>query len=231
MSTPDTTEDFTAASPDAKDGSARWARRASLRLPLRLKLRRGRSLETVPFEPESAPAVDAPAPQLGRHLEPTHRLEGFDLRSVASTALLYYACAFVVLSLGVVLVWVGASVFGVVGHVEDFMRSIGFRDFHVAGFKIIMGAVLVCVAVVTFLTVMTVLAAAFYNLLGRPNRGLRLRLTPIVAEEIADALAAPASNGNGSAHTNGNGDDHDGDATRPPRFLRFRSLVGRKKAE
>src|SRR5688572_1138264 len=173
MTKPDTTEDFTAASSDTTAGSARWARRLPVRLP-RIPLRRGRSLDTTPLDPAPSQVVDAPALQAATRLEPTHRLAGFDLRSVASTALLYYSCVFVVLALGVVMLWVVTHLLGVVGRVEEFMRSIGFRGFHIAGFQIIMGGVLLCVAAVAFLTVMTVLAAAFYNLLGRPDRGVKL---------------------------------------------------------
>lgn len=250
MTTSDTTEDFTAASPDPEAGSARWARRLQLRLPLRVPLRvpsrRRRSLETAPFDPEAAHAVDTPAPAVGWHLEPTHRLAGFELRSVASTALLYYACAFVVLALGVVLVWTGANLLGVVGRVEEFMRSIGFRGFHFAGFEIIVGGVLLCVAAVAFLTVMTVLAAAFYNLLGRPDRGVKLRLAPLEAVTTT-APASSAHNGNGNGNGNGdgngngngngdgngdgNGSETDAGGTRNRRFLRFRSFAGRERAE
>jgi hypothetical protein len=211
MTTPDTTEDFTAASPEADDGSARWARRLAVRLPVRLPLRiparlplrRGRTLETAPFDPNATHTGDAPAPQSGWRLEPTHRLAGFELRSVASTALLYYACAFAVLALGVVLVWFGASMFGIVGRVEEFMRSIGFRGFHFAGFEVIAGGILLCVAAVAFLTVMTVLAAAFYNLLGRPERGVKLCLAPIPSTVAVEAPSLRDGNGNGDATSNG----------------------------
>ena len=259
MTTSDTTEDFTAVSSDPESGSARWARRlplrlplrVPLRLPLRIPLRRGRSLKTRSFDPEAAHTVNTPAPATGWHLEPTHRLAGFELRSVASTALLYYACAFVVLALGVVLVWVGANLLGVVGRVEEFMRSVGFREFHFAGFEIIVGGVLLCVAAVAFLTVMTVLAAAFYNLLGRagehPDRGVKLRLAPLEAATTAPASSLPNGNGkdtgngngkdkgngngNGSGNGNGNGNGTDGEGTRDRRFLRLRSLVGREREE
>jgi len=243
MTTSDTTEDFTAASADAEDGSARWARRLPLRLPsrlpLRLPLRRGRSLETGPFDPEAAHTVDTLAPATGGHVEPTHRLAGFELRSVASTALVYYACVFVVLTLGVVLVWGGANLLGVVGRVEAFMRSIGFRGFHFAGFDIIVGGVLLCVAAVAFLTVMTVLAAAFYNLLGRPDRGVKLRLEPIEPVTVAEASSPHTGNGNNghsngsNGHSNGTegGTGTEGEGTRARRFFRFRILVGRRSLQ
>jgi hypothetical protein len=136
---------------------------------------------------------------------------------VASAAIRYYTCAFAVLTLGVVLAWVGASVFGVVGRVEEFMRSIGFRDFRFAGFQVILGGILLCVAAVAFLTVMTVLAAAFYNLLGRRDHGVGIRITPIRPPIVVGPPPRHGSgNGNGSGNGSGNGNGN-GDSRRAHR--------------
>jgi hypothetical protein len=88
---------------------------------------------------------------------------------------------------------------------------------------------------VAFLTVMTVLAAAFYNLLGRPDRGVKISLAPLMPA----AVEASASNGNGNGNGNGsetlngasaNGNGDGGESTRRRRFVRFRSLVDRQRA-
>lgn len=111
--------------------------------------------------------------------EPTHRLEGFELRSVGRIALFYYACALAVLMLGVVLTWAGLSALGFVGQFEEFMRSIGFRGFRVSTSAVILGGILLVAAVVVFLTVMTMLAAGFYNALARHHGvGVRLKAIP-----------------------------------------------------
>ena len=139
MTTPDNTEDFTAASSDPDAGSARWARRRLVMRPPIPRRRRGRrALETAPFDAKSNGAGHTGGSQSNGGHAPTHRLEGFDLRSVASTALLYYGCVFVVLTLGVMTVWFGASMFGVVGRVEEFMRGIGFRAFRFDGVAVIL---------------------------------------------------------------------------------------------
>ena len=200
MTKPDTTEDFTAASPNVDAGSARWARRLPLRFPARLPIPiRRRKPRPTEIEEEGSEAAEADDEQASEKLEPTHRLEGFELRSVASTALLYYGCAFLVLVLGVVLVWFGASMFGVVGRIEEFMRSIGFRDFNFAGFKVITGGILLAVSAVAFLTVMTVIGAAFYNLLGRPHRGVKVRLVAIEPPVLQEPEPTPEDDTGGEA--------------------------------
>jgi len=181
----------------AVDGNDQALRRT--RLPV---LRRNRSLETAAFDPKPSPTVETPTPHIGWQVEPTHRLEGFELRSVTRAALRYYACAFAVLAISVVIVWLGASMLGIVGRIEGFMRSIGFRGFQFAGFQVIVGGILLCIAGVAFLTVMTVLAAMFFNLLGRSECGVGIRLVPISPVPVA---AEAPKNGNGNGHRNGNG--------------------------
>jgi hypothetical protein len=194
-----------------EDAAAR--RRLRLRLlPRRATALNGESGDSYPSRPS------VPRPRLlirssrtapvGRRVEPTHRLEGLELRSVASVALLYYSCIFGVLTLGIATLWFGVSGLGLVGRVEGFMRGIGFRGFRVGGLEVIAGGALLSAAAVTFLAVVTVVAAAFYNIIGRPGRGIAVRLAPIaplslsVAEDPTQQdLNAPSTNGNG----NGNG--------------------------
>jgi hypothetical protein len=128
-------------------------------------------------------SATAPA---GRRVEPTHRLEGLELRSVAGVALLYYSCIFGVLTLGTAIMWLGVSQLGLVGSVEAFMRDIGFRGFHISGIEVIAGGALLSAAAVTFLAVVTVVAAAFYNIIGRPGRGIAVRFAPITPAQADD---------------------------------------------
>jgi hypothetical protein len=167
-------------------------------LPLRPRL---------PIRRDRTP-TDATSPgtrAIGWRVEPTHRVEGFELQSVARASVRYYAGAFAALALAVALIWVGASAAGAVDRVEHFMRTIGFRGFHFTGVEVIFGGVLLCIAGVAFFTVMTVLAAAFYNLPGRPKAGVGIRLAPITSTptiEPSDLL---------QHSPNGNGKDRDGE--------------------
>jgi hypothetical protein len=181
------------AKPRAGFAGARYLKDLPLRP--RLPIRRDRT-------PTDAPSPDDPR-SIGWRVEPTHRVEGFELRSVARASLRYYAGAFAALALAVVLACVGASAVGAVSRVEHFMRSIGFRGFHFAGFEVILGGVLLCVAGVVFFTVMTVLAAAFYNLPGRAKAGVGIRLEPISAAPASEPFAPPGHPPNGNGNGNG----------------------------
>jgi hypothetical protein len=107
---------------------------------------------------------------------PTHQLEGIELRSLAWFSAMFYAAAFAALGLGLVVVWFLAWIVGLVGQFEAFMQSIGFRDFQLMGPKLIFGALLLALALVVFLTVMTVLAGALYNVMASNGRTIRVRL-------------------------------------------------------
>ncbi len=170
------------------------------------RTRDGRAVETVPFGPETDDASSrevAPRASSRRlvelNVEATHHLEGFELRSVARVAAWYYSGALAVLAGGVVLAWLAAVVLGLVGRAEEFMRSIGFREFTFVGIEVIFGGILLALAAMTFLTTMTVVAAACYNLLRRPGREVGVRITPVGAraQEPTD-VAVSVANGNGA---------------------------------
>jgi Transmembrane domain of unknown function (DUF3566) len=106
---------------------------------------------------------------------PTHQLEGIELRSLAVFAALFYGAAFVALGIGIAVVWFFAWIVGLVGQFEEFMQSIGFRDFQLVGPRVIFGGLVLALALVVFLTVMTVLAAALYNVMASNGRTVRMR--------------------------------------------------------
>jgi len=118
-----------------------------------------------------------------------HHVDAIDLRSLGVVAGLFYLTAFLVLALGVAAVWLFAAGLGLISQVEDFMRSIGFRGFRLVGPEVILGFVLILASLVVFLTVMTLVAAAFYNFLGMGRRGVRIR-TSVVHPEPASELEA-----------------------------------------
>ncbi len=121
-----------------------------------------------------------------------HHVDAVDLRSLGVVAGLFYLTAFLVLALAVVAVWIFAASLGLISQVEDFMRSIGFRGFRLVGPEVILGFVLILGALVVFLTVMTLVAAAFYNLLGTGRRGVRIRTSVVHPDPtVADEPATP----------------------------------------
>jgi hypothetical protein len=140
--------------------------------------------------PASSPVTAVPS-ELA--VTPSHQLEGIELRSLAGFAALFYGAAFIALGIGVAAVWFLASLVGLVGQFEEFMQSIGFRDFQVLGPKVIFGGLLAAFALVAFLTVMTVLAGALYNVMARHGHMVRVRLgeTPPVTREPPPAQIQP----------------------------------------
>jgi hypothetical protein len=110
-------------------------------------------------------------------------------------------CALIVTgigALGILLVWNLANASGQLGRFESFMRSIGFRHFHIASSQVLLGTVLLVAGVALTLATFVVLAGAAYNLLAASGGGLRLRIA--VDPLGADARVAAAT----------------GDATEPP---------------
>ena len=110
-----------------------------------------------------------------------HHVDAVELRSLGVVAGLFYFTAFLVLALAVAGVYLFAASLGLISQVEDFMRSVGFRGFKFVGPEVILGFVLILAALVVFLTVMTLVAGAFYNLLGTGKHGVRFRTTVVEA--------------------------------------------------
>ena len=110
-----------------------------------------------------------------------HHVDAVELRSLGVVAGLFYFTAFLVLALAVAGVYLFAASLGLISQVEDFMRSVGFRGFKFVGPEVILGFVLILAALVVFLTVMTLVTGAFYNLLGTGKHGVRFRTTVVEA--------------------------------------------------
>jgi hypothetical protein len=137
----------------------------------------------VPAASTRSPAVDALQARVGESLEdvavePTHDLQGIELRSLAKFAFAFYGIAFIVVTIGLIVMVALAWVVGAVGRFEQFMRDIGFRDFHLLAPKLIFGLMLVGLAVVVLLTLMTVVAAACYNLVAGSGHAIQVRMSP-----------------------------------------------------
>jgi hypothetical protein len=118
-----------------------------------------------------------------------HHLDAIELKSLGCVSGLFYFTAFLVLALAIVAVWVFAASLGLISQVEDFMRSVGFRGFRIVGPEVVLGFVLILLALVLFLTVMTLIAGAFYNILGTGRRGIKVRTS--VVERRPRTVDAP----------------------------------------
>lgn len=159
-----------------------------------------------------APIV-LPDPPADLHVT-DHRLAGFDLRSVGSFAVRFFACVMGMVLAGVVVLWVIASVLGLVSAFEDFMDGIGFSGFHLLSIEFLFGLALLSSAFAAFAVGMTLVAAGLYNVLASRRGGVRIFVseTTVGAASI-DLTGADAANGNG--HDNGNGNGKAATRTKP----------------
>ena len=98
-----------------------------------------------------------------------------DIWSVLKIALCFYLCALiVVLVAGIVLWWIASAV-GAVHNVEKFIGElVSDTHFHILSWEVLRGATLIGLVLVCVLVVITVLAAAFYNLFSELIGGLEV---------------------------------------------------------
>ncbi len=109
------------------------------------------------------------------------RITRLDLWSVAKVAVCFYLSALIVTLVAGIVVWLIASGAGAVGNFETFMRDAGFDDFRFLSGQILRGGVLIGLAIVAVLTVITLVAAALYNLFAELIGGVEV----LVREEEA----------------------------------------------
>jgi len=112
-----------------------------------------------------------------------HRLR---LWAVARVAVVFWTCVGAMLALATVVTWALLSSAGVVTNFEKFVEDMtGVKDFRVmSGTIVLMVVLLVCLFVVAT-TTLTVISAAFYNLVSRTIGGIEfdsaidVRTTPV----------------------------------------------------
>jgi transmembrane protein DUF3566 len=104
-------------------------------------------------------------------------IEGFDLRSVARFSIRFFGCVLAAIIASTFALWVLASLLGLVGDFERFMRGIGFSGFHFLSIQVILGLVLIGIAFCIVMTVFTCIAAALYNVLSYRYEGVRVYLS------------------------------------------------------
>ena len=102
-------------------------------------------------------------------------VRSIDIWSVLKIALCFYLCALiVVLVAGVVLWWIASAV-GAISNVEKFIGElVSDNKFHFLSWEVLRGATLIGLVIVCVLVVITVLAAAFYNLFSELIGGLEV---------------------------------------------------------
>ena len=137
-------------------------------------------LETVPQAPRARPPK-----RVGRREAAPRRVvyerryrqtvRQIDIWSVLKISLCFYLTALiVVLVTGMILWWIASAV-GAVHNIEHFVGElVNDNKFHFLSWEVLRGATIIGLVLVCIMVVITVLAAAFYNLFSELTGGLEV---------------------------------------------------------
>ncbi len=134
----------------------------------------------VPAVPAAAAVAARPAPaavdEVGRRYRQTiHRV---DLWSVLKISVCFYICGMAVTMVALVALWVIADAAGVIHSVEKFFGDLlQTKNFTFLDGEILRGAALVAAVLVVLQIVITVIAAAFYNVFAELFGGVEITIS------------------------------------------------------
>ncbi len=100
-----------------------------------------------------------------------------DVWSVLKVSVCFYLCALVVFLAAGIVLWTIADSVGTIGSVENFISDLLDEkkgEFHFLPFEILRSATLIGLVIVCFMTVLTVLGAALYNLFADLVGGIEI---------------------------------------------------------
>ena len=110
-------------------------------------------------------------------------IRAVDLWSVLKVAICFYFTTLIVLLVSAMMLWWIASAAGAIANIEKFIGElVDNKDFRLLSWQMLRAATLIGLVVVCILTVLTVLAAAFYNLFSELLGGVEV--TVVEQEEL-----------------------------------------------
>ncbi|HEX9506185.1 MAG TPA: DUF3566 domain-containing protein, partial [Acidimicrobiia bacterium] len=127
-------------------------------------------------QPSRPLAASVPAPTAARRYRQTiHRV---DLWSVLKVSVCFYICGMAVTLVAMVALWVIADAAGVIHSVESFFGDLlQTKDFTFLSGEILRGTLLVGGVIVILQIVITVIAAAFYNVFAELFGGVEITIS------------------------------------------------------
>jgi hypothetical protein len=135
-----------------------------------------RGVEPQPVTPRPPMARAMPQPEPERRYRQTiHRV---DLWSVLKIAVCFYICGMAVTMVALVALWAIADAAGVIHSVEKFFGDLlQTKNFTFLDGEILRGALLVSAVLVVLQIVITVIAAAFYNVFAELFGGIEITIS------------------------------------------------------
>jgi hypothetical protein len=139
------------------------------------------ALESVPT-PQPARGTRArrssrrgPSPRVAYERRYRQTVRSVDIWSVLKISLCFYLCALIVILFTGAVLWWLASAVGAVHNIEKFVGDlVSDKKFHFLSWEVLRGATVVGLVLVCVLVIITVLAAAFYNLFSELIGGLEV---------------------------------------------------------
>jgi len=117
----------------------------------------------------------APVPEERRYRQTIHRI---DLWTVLKISVCFYICAMAVTMVAIVALWVIGDAVGVIKSVESFLGDLlQTKNFTFLDQDILRGTLLVGAVLVVLEIVLTVIAAAFYNLFAELFGGIEITIS------------------------------------------------------
>jgi hypothetical protein len=143
------------------------------------------SAEPQPGAPKKSRRKRVSSPRQISERRYVQTIRSVDLWSVLKVSICFYLCALIVMLVAGVMLWWVASAAGVVASVESFVGElVNNKDFRLLSWEVLRAATLIGLVFVCLLTVITVLAAAFYNLFSELLGGIEV--TVVEQEELSD---------------------------------------------
>ena len=124
-----------------------------------------------------------------------HHLVGFDVHSVGRFAVRFFGCVLAMVMAGTLILWVFASILGLVSAFEKFMRGIGFAGFHLLSIEFLFALAVLTTAIAAFMVAMTMVAAVLYNVLASRWGGVRIFVSGSTGAVPTGNRAAPRPSG------------------------------------
>jgi Transmembrane domain of unknown function (DUF3566) len=134
----------------------------------------GQGTAPQPRQPQAPRQVPVPETER-RYRQTIHRV---DLWSVLKISVCFYICGMAVTMVALVALWVIADAAGVIHSVEKFFGDLlQTKDFTFLDGEILRGALLVSAVLVVLQIVITVIAAAFYNVFAELFGGIEITIS------------------------------------------------------
>jgi hypothetical protein len=125
--------------------------------------------------PQPRATAPAAAPDARRYRQTVHRV---DLWTVLKMSVCFYICAMAVVIIAIIALWMIGDAVGVIKSVEDFLGDLlQTENFTFLDGEILRGTLLVGAVLVVLEIVLTVVAAAFYNLFAELFGGIEMTIS------------------------------------------------------